>query len=363
MIPTNHTQVGQASPNPSYPQDIKNTGDNGSVNEKVQNKNLLNITSNTKTNKGVVLTIEGTHLTIKGTASQNYPVDRNTMPLLLLNEIPVGTYTFSTEGEYQGRTSQAMNFEFYDKDNNKIAEFETSESNNSRTFIVEAPIKTIKFFRNMLEGQTIDFDLYLQLEQGSTATEYQAHAEQNISFPLAQGQKLMEGDYLADDGVHHVRGEVVLDGTESWGYTGQYNNMYSYNFVLSPAVINTGSKHNLGLSNYFHNITSEYQADDGGCYFTAGRFVIFVADISTVNDLKTWLADKYSNNNPVIVEYNLAEEVIDPYTEEQAEVWEQIKALRTYKPVTHITSEDETPATVDIVYVRDLETVIDNIGG
>lgn len=51
--------------------------------------------------------------------------------------------------------------------------------------------------------------------------------EQNISFPLAEGQKLMEGDYLADDGVHHKMGEVVLDGTENWvNYTSSYDGRF-----------------------------------------------------------------------------------------------------------------------------------------
>lgn len=47
------------------------------------------------------------------------------------------------------------------------------------------------------------------LEVGSTKADYVPHQEQTITFPLKEGQKLMEGDYLADDGIHHVENQII----------------------------------------------------------------------------------------------------------------------------------------------------------
>ena len=56
----------------------------------------------------------------------------------------------------------------------------------------------------------------IQIEKSTVATEYEPHKEQTVYFPLAEGQKLMEGSYLAEDGVHNKRKQVVLDGTKNW---------------------------------------------------------------------------------------------------------------------------------------------------
>ena len=59
----------------------------------------------------------------------------------------------------------------------------------------------------------------IQVERGETSTEYIDYATpQTVLFPLSSGQYMAERDYLADDGTHHVRGKLVLDGTENWQY-------------------------------------------------------------------------------------------------------------------------------------------------
>lgn len=45
--------------------------------------------------------------------------------------------------------------------------------------------------------------------------------QQEILFPLVQGQKLMQGDYLADDGIHHTRKQIVFNGKEEWKLGGR----------------------------------------------------------------------------------------------------------------------------------------------
>lgn len=134
---------------------------------------------------------------------------------------------------------------------------------------------------------------------------------QTISFPLAQGQKLYEGDYLADDGIHSLWNEDTVNGTTSTFSDAKTNGAYYCNQKVSG------------------NLT--------------GQTITF--DTSVTN---------------AIVQYELAQEQVISFTQEQQQAWEQIKALRTYKNVTHISSEDETPANVEIEYVQDTKTYIDN---
>lgn len=191
--------------------------------------------------------------------------------------------------------------------------------------------------------------------------------EQNISFPLAQGQKLMQGDYLADDGVHHVRAETVFDGSndENWVYNGAPGAYKAFTIVLLDTINlsnNTDNSIRIISNKFIGKSASDILATPGAytiAIISNRRLYLLLPNdlnITSVSELKTWL-----QQNPITVQYELAQEVIDAYTEEQQTAWEEIKKTRTYKPVTHISSEDETPATVEIEYIRDINTIDDRI--
>lgn len=171
--------------------------------------------------------------------------------------------------------------------------------------------------------------------------------EQNISFPLAEGQKLMEGDYLADDGVHHKMGEVVFDGSddESWNVSSGGTN----GFVLIGQFDDIDINKN-GYCNYFIYTPGIAWQGIGKCGVNQNKtFWCQMTSSMTLTEFKTWL----STHN-LVVQYSLAEETTEDFTEEQKEAWEQIKNLKTYKPVTHISSEDETPAELKIQYWKEV---------
>lgn len=75
--------------------------------------------------------------------------------------------------------------------------------------------------------------------------------------------------------------------------------------------------------------------------------------VTSLATFKTWLAEQYANGTPVKIQYKLAEEKTEDFTEEQKTAWEQIKKARTYKNITHISSEDETPAELKIQYYKE----------
>ena len=75
-----------------------------------------------------------------------------------------------------------------------------------------------------------------------------------------------------------------------------------------------------------------------------------------INDFKEWL----SNNNLQII-YVLATPNDLTCTSEQTEVLEAYIKSKTYKTVTHIYSEDETPAYQEVVYIKDTESGINEL--
>lgn len=338
----------------------------GNVNEKISNKNLFtekNMTSQSWLNGSGVATYISTAVT---TDYIKAPLSRECI-FSNINTASTGYFAVNQ----------------YDANKNRIAGDEyTTTTNFNQTFTLRENCVYIRMSIYNYGKSSNN-----QLEVGTSKTDYVPHQEQNITFPLAQGQKLMEGDYLADDGVHHVRGETVLDGTEfwttQWGTDGtahiRMTNKIASNTERHASatkdIICTSNKyiatHYDGGGNSLWNlkdnddypylITINDKASAGSTVGGTGYLMIKDNRFTTTADFKAYLAQQYANGTPVIVQYELSEEVIEPYTPEQKTAWEQIKKARTYKGVTHISSEDETPATVNIVYVKDLETVINEL--
>ena len=198
-----------------------------------------------------------------------------------------------------------------------------------------------------------DYTIYdnLQVEIGETATPYKPYQEQKVDFPLSEGQKLYEGSYLASDGIHHKRKQIVLKGTENWAGYAEKTNTVSVYLIMSDLVETQNS--NI-LSNRFQKVG--YEQDIEGIVATpyVTKLITIKINKSRLTEaslvgIKNWLATQYANGTPVIVEYELSEEEIVPYTETQQEAWDKIEQLHTYKNVTNIFSDTE----LDIVYVRD----------
>ena len=234
----------------------------------------------------------------------------------------------------------------------------------NRIIFVSTYNKTVKYLRgNYADGDSyIDLDTFMVLEGAYTAeniTDYIAHEEQNITFPLQEGQVLAQDDYLADDGIHHNRKTIEITsenvnslGLDCYKYAG---NNCAY---LGKRNLGWESAWNsqICLINKYKEITATSDVSNGkfAANFILGSLLIFDERFTSLEVAKELLIG-------TIIEIKQAQEIIEPYTSQQAQAWEQIKALRTYKNITHINSEDETPATLEVTYVRDLQTVINNM--
>lgn len=316
--------VQDGTPTPENPVEIKNTGDSGSVNEKVQNKNFLNVSS--------VFEVTGyTSIPISLEANENYVLSANKINTNgSSNNMLVGLKN----------EDNTINYIYSFKTNNLTVNF-TPKKN-----VVAILIYSQNGYNQSVGVTSVFYNLMISKEGG----EYQAHEEQNISFPLAQGQKFMEGDYLADDGVHHVIREQVFNGTEGFGL--QYGNEY---YISVNPICNRNATTINVICNYYKGVSREDLEGMGNGHIAGSSTYIRLKDdrFSTLSEFKSWVAEQYANGAPIKIQYKLENEVIDPYTPEQQIAWEQIKALRTYKPVTHINSEDETPANLKIQYWKE----------
>ena len=182
--------------------------------------------------------------------------------------------------------------------------------------------------------------------------------QQTVTFPLSQGQKLMLGDYLADDGIHHKRKQRELDGTESWNLTARDN---YYTFYLNYKTIEMANKPNFKICNYFPYTNSPFNNAPINtlCENTGITMLIFKVDFcTTIEKWENWLAIKKQAGTPVIVEYELAEEEIEAYTEEQQEAYNQICNLKAYEGETNIYSTNEVGPVFTVTAVKDINSVI-----
>lgn len=269
----------------------------------------------------------GNEITINGTYSSNTSVNlgsryvsEGTYTISLTNSLPNNSYIYLGAN---GSIATAIR--------NKATFTLTEEQNVPMRLVVKA-------------GTYSNFTTKIMIEKGMVVTDYEPHQQQTEYFPLSEGQKLYKNSYLVDDGIHHSRKQVVLDGTETGWYTlaNQTSTNTSY-FCIPKSDMKKASTL---ICDKFIN-RNVWNTDEEGIQSIIDNFIrlrINTSRASTVAELKTWLS-----NNPIRVEYELAEEEIVPYTEDQKEAWEKLRHFTLFRGINNITST----ANAKITYVRD----------
>ena len=204
-----------------------------------------------------------------------------------------------------------------------------------------------------------DYTIYdnLQVEIGETATPYKPYQEQKLTFPLSEGQKLYEGSYLADDGIHHKRKQIVLKGTES-GY-----DVYGANsgLKLSNSTLIKGKTYNGDvvpevLCNYLIKQKRTFiftGAVDNSISINNNEIFFRLTNIATtVAELKTYLAEQYANGTPLIIEYELSEEEIVPYTTAQQEACNEMQDIYLYEGKNYINFIGTLKPELELEYLK-----------
>lgn len=217
------------------------------------------------------------------------------------------------------------------------------------------------FYGQKLEkGTKIDFTFKAQLEESSTATEYEQHEEQKYIMPTQK--EMLQGDYFDFDNEEevHTKAKLVLTGNENWKLesTGRFGIIKSDLPEIPAATSNN--------NDYLGNMCNSYKAStpaltwkkvQGFCVDMSSCLRIYDDKYSTNNDLegfKTYLKSQYDAGTPVIIYYKLQTPTRLAFTDEQKAVAKELNNARTYKNVTNITTDSKAILSLD--YAKDQET-------
>lgn len=209
----------------------------------------------------------------------------------------------------------------------------------------------------------------IQLEENTVSTSCEEHQEQSYIMPVQK--EMLVNDYLDYDNEEevHVWKKLILTGNEV--FTKGYDKERVSGFYTSiDELKNIDKKRNDTLSDflcncliekkfYTNNISDEVWGNVNTFAFsTANQHILAlnIKNISTVDELKTYLKSQYDAGTPVIIYYQLATPQRIAFTKEQKAVAKELNNARTYKNVTNITTDSK--AILDLDYAKDLETLL-----
>lgn len=354
------TQEG--TPTPDSPIEIENI--EGNIEFKVEGKNRFNVQDTNNVTEGITVDNEGwitvTGDNTDGTATKYFNYYTNNLNLKtgtnfnVIAEVKNVSGTGNASFVSVNSSSQQFKTKFYRNfsvlANNTIY---NSINETSDEFLGNTGLRT---FISFSAGQSGSITFRISVLEDTTITpekfDYEPYKSQVATFPLGEGQKLMEGSYLADDGIHHKRKQYTFTGNETFVKSSENNDYIRFYSPVFADVIKTSGYETIDkfICTHFEQV-SDYNSSKNCIALNGKRFYITIskAIATDVTTFKTLLAEQYANGTPVIVEYELAEPETVPYTAEQQEAWEKIKAMYTYKNITNITSD----AYAKIIYMRD----------
>lgn len=268
-------------------------------------------------------------------------------------KLKAGTYTLSIHNVKGSCTEGSLALVAGNTNPKKTKAKIQLKNETSKTFTLEEEsICRISVEYNV--GCTFNnFEFNVMLNKGSQAP-YIPYQEQAEYFPLSEGQKLYKGSYLADDGTHHKRKQIVLDGSDNRAWYMDTQPETSTDYFYTRAGITTENINSV-ICSHFKKGSRSRQGFWATTFFciTMNKTVTGIISSDTkaqrITKFKTWLATQYANGTPVIVEYEPAEEEIVPYTEDQKEAWEKLRHFTLFRGINNITST----ANAKITYVRD----------
>lgn len=344
---------GKPSPSPDYPQEIKNVGDKGNVGVSVTGKNLLpnTVVLPDKTDKGIVWTYKSDGVYhISGTSLGNFD-----SPILQLTDfnLPPGTY-------------RMINSE------NAIPQMVVTKSDGrdywySTKFTIEKGDKIKYWYCGVLNGKTVDTDVYAYLEFDTgiqpTKEDFEPYKPpQTLTLLTPNGLPGIpvnsDGNYTDENGqqwvcdeIDHARGKYirriykkVFDGSEQ--IHDNIGNKTSFFFKIDNITPDAG------LCNYGKIVKANIMKQEE-LSFSITISGIYLYTTKFVDVFKKELEQKYTSGNPVCVTYALKTPI---ETDLPPETIEAYKKLYTNYPTT-IISNDEN-AGMEVSYVADTKNYI-----
>lgn len=201
-----------------------------------------------------------------------------------------------------------------------------------------------------IEIQNVDKDINIVVSNGDNSR------RQNYLFPINPNQKMADSDYIDKNGIHHLRKQKVLDGTEEWILEMQKENYATFQLSLKGEMVDIGNKTELDIMSNYFPAKKVYSAEEEGILHIWDSVYISTTS-KTVQEFKTFLANKKAEGKPVVIEYNLLIEETENFSEEQQKSYNVLQNIETYKLETNINTEQ---AKLKVKYVANTKTYIDN---
>lgn len=229
------------------------------------------------------------------------------------------------------------------KDTNEfIVKFKTNKEKTlayvTQQYTNSAGVTIITEGTMILEGD------YLNLDEP-----YIPHEEQEIIFPLTEGQRLRSlpngvKDYLAEDGIHKNVGTVVLNGTGE-GYYKALDNKFALNVSSTKGLLfkdlKTDNSKISVLSDELLGVpwdTMSVAVEGWQIALRQDGSYTYLRLLTTgIEDVTALITFLQSNN--ITIQYPLVKEEIIPYTTEQQNVHNQFQNLNLYEGINNFSFE------------------------
>lgn len=324
------------TPTPDSPVEIQSATGRQVI--KVEGKNLLPFTNQDFTYNSVRYYVQNGSLYLNGTSTG----ETNTTSINYKNNfgfyLDAGTYIISMKTRSVRLPLYVMKY----SDDTELTVINGYNLNNKTFTLTE---RTQIYFGFYIYNQVFNQDdIEVQLEKGSTATTYEEYQSQEYEINLGNIH-LYENDQIIGTpdnwSIKSTMGEVILNGSETWGADGSLTNTIRLRIATSYFPNTIGQSYTQHTrSDYF--VFSVNYNNDTPHYYIGGinansYFFMPKTLVSNVTDFKTWL----SNNNVKVI-YLLDEPTTTPIT--NTELISQLNALyyaKSYNGTTNITITSE----------------------
>ncbi len=362
------TQDG--TPTPDAPVDIVSVGESGTVGVKVYGTNLVKNIQSSVTRNGVTIDVPGDgSIKISGTSTEGFGIQVNSELRL-----PDGVYFLTGAAANLTLTVWGMangGWVSIAVDNGSGVSF-TADASKYSHYLIQYAVQTQK---------TYNVTVYPMVNAGDAPLPWEAYKEeQTITIPRtlpgipvssggnytdANGQQWICDEVDLARGVYVQRvGKVTLTGEETHGILAETGGEM---FVQLPSGFEAMYTNDLVTCkcNYYPTVARQDTFNNGQTAGFVGAAVssthIRITDNVRFNGdhdaLNSWIAEKYSEGDPVIFEYILATPTETPLSDAEINAF---KALHSNYPNTTVLND--AGAWMEVAYNADTKLYFNNSG-
>lgn len=209
----------------------------------------------------------------------------------------------------------------------------------------------------MYVGHYLNKPTTIQLEKGNPTLYEPYQTPHDYTFQTEPLRSLPNGVKDTIEAEQHRRIEyLVFDGSDDEGWELWSGGTNTIGFKISNIAnlknIQSSSTENIVLSNYFKKKTNQDRltGDDEEGFATAVGNLYFKINRTTVNSLAEWKI--WLSTHPTEIIYELATEVIEPLTQNQATTMLDIIKTGSYEGTTNIYTDEDVKPTMKVDYYK-----------